>query len=81
MKCPRCLDGQFRSRNGGYRKRTGKYTRIRKCDKCGFETKTIEISVETYEKENELMNRIIQAVNDFSQRPEPNKIGKEEGLI
>lgn len=65
MDCPRCQEGKFKSHYGGYRKRTGKYTRLRVCDKCGFKSKTIELLVETYEKENQFMNSIIQAVNEY----------------
>ena len=68
MLCPKCNEGKFRSTNGGYRKRTGKYTRTRTCDKCGFKTKTIEITIETYVKENRLMSDIVEAVNRYSDK-------------
>ncbi len=71
MKCPKCVEGEFRAKGSGMRKRTGFFTRYRVCNKCGYKVRTVEIPYDTYEAENVLMKQIVDAVNEYATKKEP----------
>ena len=68
MKCPmnKCT-GQFRTMTSyDVRGRTRK--RRRKCDKCGFEDYTIEVSARDYERMRKLIVNFKVLIKDYLQK-------------
>ncbi len=65
MKCPKC-DGEFRTYNTRLSKRLGVITRKRVCNKCKYTTTTVEVSRETWERDNRFMEAITKAIGVYN---------------
>lgn len=67
MKCTReGCDGDFRAYNTRLSKRLGVITRKRVCNKCKYTIQTVELNRGTWEKDNKLMNSIINALKFYN---------------
>ena len=79
MKCTKCEEGEFEAKGTRFSTRLQKLTRKRVCNKCGYVAKTMEIEIKTYEAENRLINKVIDAINEYSDCIEPIKNSEESG--
>lgn len=68
LNCPNCHESRWSVRFGRFSKRLNKYVRHRTCEKCGYNGKTIEIELSTYQKENEFLDNVVKAINKYNQK-------------
>lgn len=67
MECPNCGGGPVRVKNTRYSKRRGGVVRVRHCDRCGHEWRTVELDIDDVDKRG-TVDDMLQLIRDWNNK-------------